>query len=65
VFKGDSADMCAVKFPLCQWGDKQTVKRVQTVSEDPHRREQKFMNNFVMKWFPLEEFTSSTIKFVG
>jgi hypothetical protein len=34
VFKGDSADMCTGKFP-------RTVKRAQTVSEDPHRRERK------------------------
>ena len=29
-------------FRLCRWGDERTVKRVQTVSEDPHRRERKF-----------------------
>jgi hypothetical protein len=40
VFKGDSADICAGKFPLCRWGDERTVKRAQTVSEDPPRREQ-------------------------
>jgi hypothetical protein len=26
-------------FHLCRCGDERTVKRVQTVSEDPHRRE--------------------------
>ena len=25
------------------WGDEQTVKRAQMVSEDPHRREQKYL----------------------
>jgi hypothetical protein len=29
-------------FRLCRWGDGRTVKRVQTVSEDPHRRERNF-----------------------
>ena len=29
-------------FHLCRWGDMRTVKRAQTVSEDPHRRERKF-----------------------
>ena len=26
-------------FRLCQWEDERTVKRAQTVSEDPHLRE--------------------------
>ena len=42
VFKGYSVDTCAGKFPLVSWGDERTVKRLQTVSEDPHRRERKF-----------------------
>jgi hypothetical protein len=40
VFKGESADTHAGKFPLVLMGDERTVKRAQTVSEDPHRREQ-------------------------
>ena len=40
MFEGDSADMCAGKFPLMLIGG--TVKCAQTVSEDPHRRERKF-----------------------
>ena len=28
-------------FRSCRWGDERTVKRAQTVSEDPHRRERK------------------------
>ena len=30
-------------FRLCRWGDERTVKRAQMVSEDPHRRERKFV----------------------
>ena len=41
MFEGDSADMCARKFPLMLMGGEQTVQRAQTVSEDPHRREWK------------------------
>ena len=40
VLKGDSADKCAGKFLLDV--DERTVKRAQTVSEDPHRCERKF-----------------------
>jgi hypothetical protein len=29
-------------FRSCQLGDERMVKRAQTVSEDPHRRERKF-----------------------
>ena len=29
-------------FHSCRWGDEQMVKRAQTVSKDPHRRERKF-----------------------
>ena len=29
-------------FRSCRWGDERTVKRAQTGSEDPHRRERKF-----------------------
>jgi hypothetical protein len=43
VFKGDSVDMCTGKFPLVSMGEGQTVKRAQTVSEDPHQRERKFI----------------------
>ena len=35
MFEGDSADMCAGKFPVMLMGDERTVKRAQTVSEDP------------------------------
>jgi hypothetical protein len=42
VFKDDSADMCAGKFPLVSMGDERTVKRAQTLCEDPHQRERKF-----------------------
>ena len=45
MFEGDSSDMCAGQFPLMLMGDEQTVKRAQTVSEDPHRRERKFMKS--------------------
>ena len=31
-------------FRSCRWGDERTVKRAQTVSEDPNRREWKFPN---------------------
>ena len=31
-------------FHLCRWGDERTVKRAQTVSEDPHLRKRKFVN---------------------
>jgi hypothetical protein len=37
-------------FRFCRWGDERTVKRAQTVSEDPHRRKRKFYNNFQI-WF--------------
>jgi hypothetical protein len=43
VFKGDSADTRPEKFRSCRWGDEQTVKRAQMVSEDPHRRERNFL----------------------
>ena len=29
-------------FRSCRWGDERTVKREQTVSEDPHRRDRNF-----------------------
>jgi hypothetical protein len=31
-------------FRSCRWGDERTVKRAQTVSEDPNRRERKFIS---------------------
>ena len=43
----DSADMCAGKFPLMFMGDERTVKRAQTVSEDPHRRERKLFAKLI------------------
>ena len=46
MFEGDSADMCARKFPLMLLGDERTVLRAQMLSEDPHRREQKFLHIF-------------------
>ena len=51
MFGGDSADTCAGKFPLMLMGDERTVKRAQTVSEDPHRRERKFLrfNSFLAR----------------
>jgi hypothetical protein len=42
VFKGYSADMFAGKSPLTLMGGRATVKRAQTVSEDPHWRERTF-----------------------
>jgi hypothetical protein len=45
MFEGDSADMCAGKFPLMLLEDKRTVKCAQKVSEDPHRCERKFNIN--------------------
>ena len=35
MFEGDSADMCAGKFTIMLMEDERTVKRAQTVSEDP------------------------------
>jgi hypothetical protein len=32
-------------FRSCRWGDERTVKRAQTVSDDPHRREQTFCSS--------------------
>ena len=46
MFEGDSADTCARKFPLMLMGGQRTVQRAQTVSEDPHRRERKFVSVF-------------------
>ena len=46
MFVGDFADTCVEKFPLMLMEDKRMVKRVQTVSEDPHRCEQKFLISF-------------------
>jgi hypothetical protein len=31
-------------FRSCRWGDERTVKRAQTVSEDPHRRERNYIS---------------------
>jgi hypothetical protein len=43
MFKGDSADMCARKFPLVSvGGESGHVKRAQTGREDPHLREQNY-----------------------
>jgi hypothetical protein len=42
MFEGNSADMCAGKFPLMLMGGQANGQRAQTVSEDPHRRERKF-----------------------
>ena len=39
MFEGDSADTCSGKFLLMLMGEERTVKRSQTMSEDPHRRE--------------------------
>jgi hypothetical protein len=33
-------------FRSCRWGDERTVKRAQTGSEDPHRRERNFLKRF-------------------
>ena len=44
VFKCGSADTCAEKISLVSMGDERMVKRAQTVSEDPNRREQKFLS---------------------
>jgi hypothetical protein len=43
MFEGDSADMCGGKFPLVSMGGRGMVKRAQTVSKDPNRRERKFL----------------------
>jgi hypothetical protein len=43
MFEGDSADTSSIKFPLMLMGEERTVKRAQTVSEDPHQHEQKFL----------------------
>jgi hypothetical protein len=45
MFKGDSIDTCAGKFPACvDGGTSGHVKGAQMGSEDPHRRERKSSN---------------------
>jgi hypothetical protein len=44
VFKGESADRCAGKFPLVSMGGRADCQRAQTGSEDPHRRERNLIN---------------------
>ena len=44
MFVDDFADTLAEKFALMLMEDERMVKRAQTVSEDPHRREQKFLS---------------------
>ena len=44
-------------FCSCRLGDERTVKRAQTVSEDPHRRERKF-SNINIKLHPLQSSAS-------
>ena len=46
MFEGDSADMCVGKFSLMSWDDERTVKRAQTVSEDPIGVNGNFQNCF-------------------
>ena len=43
MFEGNSADMCAVKFPLTSMGAERRVSRAQTRERGPHRRERKFL----------------------
>ena len=41
---------CAVEnFHSCEWRDEQTVKRAQTLNEDPHQCERKFELNILGK----------------
>ena len=42
MFEGNFADTCSEKISLMLMGDEKTVKRAQTVSEDPHQHEQIF-----------------------
>ena len=37
-------------FRLCRWRDERTVKPAQRVSEDPHRRERKFLLIILVLW---------------
>ena len=45
MFEGDSADMCAEKFPLVSMVAERRVWRAQTRERGPHRRERKLNNN--------------------
>jgi hypothetical protein len=40
----------AENFRSCRWGDERTVKRAQTVSEDPHRRERNNSKVIIIKF---------------
>ena len=42
-------------FRSCRWGDEWTVKRAQTGSEDPYRRERKFLFFFLPPLFKTTE----------
>ena len=42
MFKGDSADTCAGKFPLVTMGGRANGQARQMVSDNPHRRERNF-----------------------
>ena len=42
-------------FRSCWWGDERTVQRAQTVSEDPHRREWKYLFLFLPPLFKTTE----------
>ena len=44
VFKGDSAETCAGKYPLVAMGGRANGQGAQMVSEDPHRRKLKFIS---------------------
>ena len=43
-------------FRSCRWGDERTVKRAQTGSKDPHRRERKFNKSFSKKFLCFYSF---------
>ena len=42
VFKGDSADMCAGKYPLVSMGGRADRQACADGDDDPHRRERNF-----------------------
>ena len=56
MFEGDSADMCAGKFPLMLMGGRANGQScaVQTVSEDPHRHKRNFLLVSRMPFFLMD-----------
>jgi hypothetical protein len=61
VFKGDSADTCAGKFPLVSMGGRANGQACADGSEDPHRRERKFSNHKLSS-VRFRDFTTAYLK---